>query len=183
MKWPPDMEWKSALRVEFLSALAWNLAWLVLCVVFIFRPELLLDQVGVGRTISSANLLLRVALYGGVGSIIGFFYNFARCMIKKSPALLMIHRPYFAKPFKGMLAGTLTAGFVYVVWHAWGLLLPIPFVSAGNDATNVAAESAIVQFVALGSGYNENVFFGMVGRWLNKLSPGGAISKGGGDAG
>ncbi len=175
------MEWKSALRVGFLSALAGNLAWLILCVVLIFNPALLLDQVGVSRTTLSTSLL-RVLLFGGMGSILGFFYDFARRIIKKSPALLDVHRPYFAKPFKGMLAGTSAAGLVCAVWRALGLL-PVPFTNIGNDAIGVAAESALVQFVALGSGYSENVFFGLVNRWLKKLLPGGTMSKGGGDVG
>ena len=169
------------LHVGFLSALAWNLVWLILCVVLIFAPGLLLDQVGISRTALSAGLL-RVALFGGVGSIIGFFYDFARCIIKKSPALLVIHRPYSAKPFKGMLAGTLMAGLAYVAWRAWGLL-PIPFTSTGNDASGIAAESVVILFIALGSGNREYVFFDMVGRWLKKLLPGGTTSKGGNGVG
>ncbi len=169
------------MRIGFLSVLAWNLGWLILCVMVIFAPELLLDRVGISRTTAS-DALLRTVLYGGVGGIVGFFYGFVRCMIKKSPTLLDVHRPYFAKPFKGMLAGTSAAGLVYAVWRALGLL-PVPFTNIGNDAIDVAVESALVQFVALGSGYNENVFFGMVGRWLKKLLPDGTMSKGGGGVG
>jgi hypothetical protein len=182
VKWSPDMEWKSSLRIGFLSALAWNLAWLVLCVVLIFDPELLLDQIGVSRTTASVNLL-HVPLFGGVGSIIGFFYGFARCMIRKSPTLLDIHRPYFAKPFKGMLAGTLAAGLVYAVWRTWNFLFPILFTSTGNDAIGVVVESNLVYFTALGSGYNENAFFDMVGRLLKKVLPGATTSKGSSDVG
>ena len=175
------MEWKSALRVGFLGVLAWNLAWLFLCVVLIFDPELLFDQVGFTRTTLSNNLL-RIVLYGGIGSIAGFLYDIARCVIKKSPALLVIHKPYFAKPFKGMLAGALGVGFVYVIWGVWGLLLA-PFTSAGDDTIRVAAETAAFCFVALACGNREHLFFEMLGRLLKKVLSGGMVSKEGGDVG
>ncbi len=176
----PDMEWKAVLHGGFLGALAWNLAWLVLCVVFIFRPELLLVQMGVSRT--TLSILLRALLFGGVGSIVGFFYDFARCIIKKSPVLLVIHKPYFAKPFKGMLAGTLMGGLAYAMWHAWDLLLA-PFIGAGHNAIGVETSVAVLYFMALGCGNREYVFFDMVGRLLKKFLMGGTVGKEDGDAG
>lgn len=146
--------------------LGWGLIWFFVFVILAFNPGILLSLFTSEEAMSELlvpEIFLRAVFFGGVGGVASVFfsiikYTATRCYDKE------YNVSYVVKPFMGMIVGTLIYLLIYVVARPFGIA-PTITGNAGAESETLIFE-VITYFLALAAGFQEHVFFRILGRLM-----------------
>jgi hypothetical protein len=151
---------------------AWGLAWFLVFVYFIFNPTLIMRMLGIETgNFSDAFLVpaifLRALFFGGIGGVAAVFYHLFKYVRERSFDS-QFALSYVGKPFMGMILGSMIYLMVFVVMRI------LKIAPAGLGATNSgevtdSAYTAILFFVAMATGFKENLAFNMLNRLIKAV--------------
>ncbi len=149
-----------------IPLMVWGFFWFVIFVYFIFSSSSLamlfnLPEDRQGGLISF-EYLLRTILFGGIGGIAAVYYSLPKYISGR------VYDPefnfsYFVKPFMGMIMGVLVYLMVFAVMRLLSVVSPLDIVPGATDETSlVQVFLGLTWFIALASGFKENVAFDLL---------------------
>ncbi|MFQ5613964.1 MAG: hypothetical protein ACE5H9_17720 [Anaerolineae bacterium] len=152
----------------------WGLAWFAAFVAFIFRVDLLSQflQSSTTKGLLDPDVFLTTLFFGGIGGVTAVFYHL-HYYVSKRTYDISYNLSYIAKPFMGMILGTLVYIIVFGLMGTFGIR-PAgalgQIVEGGTELT--ASSKAVTLFVwalALASGFKENLAFELLERIMKVI--------------
>jgi len=146
--------------------LLWGMAWFVTFVYLIFKPDYLSLFLKSNNAISDllvVEIFLRTIFFGGIGGVAAVFHNLLRYVTKRTFDTEYI-LSYFAKPFMGMIVGTLVYLIVFVVMRPFQITPEVlQNATAGSDTSRFVFE-VLSYFLATAAGFKENLVFDLMNK-------------------
>ncbi len=146
--------------------LVWGMAWFVIFVYLIFKPDYLSLFLKSNNAISDllvVEIFLRTIFFGGIGGVAAIFHNLLRYVTKRTFDTEYI-LSYFAKPFMGMIVGTLVYLIVFVVMRPFQITPEVlQNTAAGSDTSRFVFE-VLSYFMATAAGFKENLVFDLMNK-------------------
>lgn len=146
----------------------WGLAWFFLFVGLIFRVDLVdvyLTAAAGQSDLLNLDIFLRTLFFGGIGGVTAVFYHLHHYVAARTYDP-QYNLTYVAKPFMGMILGTLVYMIVFGLMGPFGIApaaISSEAVTATGDASNVLA-TLFVWSLALAAGFKENLAFELLER-------------------
>lgn len=146
----------------------WGLAWFFLLVGLIFRVDLInryLTTTAGQSDLLNLDIFLRTLFFGGIGGVTAVFYHLHHYVADRAYDP-QYNLTYVAKPFMGMILGTLVYMIVFGLMGPFGIApaaISGEAVTATADASNVLA-TLFVWSLALAAGFKENLAFELLER-------------------
>ncbi len=151
-------------RVPILI-IAWGVIWFILFIYLIFNPTWVLLRLNLSRFTDSfinPEIFLRTLFFGGIGGVAAMLYHVFKCVSDRSFDSKHV-LSYFAKPFMGMLLGSVIYLTVFVAMRALGLSPTGLPESNAETVTNVLS-TGILFLVAMAVGFKQNLAFNLLNR-------------------
>jgi hypothetical protein len=148
----------------------WGVAWFGIFVFLIFKPMLVLQYLASaesGETFLVPEIFLRSLFFGGIGGVAAVFYHLFKYMQQRSFDS-QYGLSYVAKPFMGMILGSMIYLTVFVVMRVLGLA-PIGLEQAGTQTVTDVMYMALLFFVAMAAGFKENLAFDLLNRVIKTV--------------
>jgi hypothetical protein len=146
--------------------LGWGLLWFFVFVILAFNPGVLLSLFTSKEAMSELlvpAIFLRAVFFGGIGGVASVFFSIIKYTANRSYDK-EYNVSYVVKPFMGMIVGTLIYLLIYVVARPFGIA-PTITNSVGPESKTLIFE-VITYFLALAAGFQEHVFFRILGRLM-----------------
>jgi hypothetical protein len=150
----------------------WGVIWFGIFVYLIFNPlsfwQLLRLPVDAGGdAFLVPQIFLRSLFFGGIGGVAAVFYHLFKYMQGRSFDSQYV-LSYAAKPFMGMILGSMVYLTIFVVMRVLGLA-PGGLQQEGAQTVTDVMYTAILFFVALASGFKENLAFDLLSRVVKSV--------------
>jgi hypothetical protein len=160
---------KQANRYAWLIAI-WGIIWFGFFVYLIFDPLAvfrLFPFAGGDDTFLVPEVFLRSLFFGGIGGVAAVFFYLLKYVQERSFDSQYV-LSYVAKPFMGMMLGSMIYLTVFVVMRVLGLA---PIGLRGEDTQGVTdiMYMAILYFTAMAAGFRENLAFALLSRVIKTV--------------
>jgi hypothetical protein len=150
----------------------WGVIWFGIFVYLIFNPLFFWQLLRLPAEAGSDAFLvpqvfLRSLFFGGIGGVAAVFYHLFKYMQDRSFDSQYV-LSYAAKPFMGMILGSMVYLTIFVVMRVLGLA-PGGLQQEGTQTVTDVMYTAILFFVALASGFKENLAFDLLSRVVKSV--------------
>ncbi len=148
----------------------WGVIWFVIFVYLIFEPMALLRYFPTaesGESFLIPDIFLRALFFGGIGGVAAVFYHLFKYVQERSFDNQFI-LSYVAKPFMGMILGSMIYLTLFVLLRALQIL-PAGLEAGGIETVNDMMYVALLYFVALAAGFKENLAFDLLNRAIRAV--------------
>jgi hypothetical protein len=151
---------------------AWGLAWFLVFVYFIFNPTLIIKLLGIDTgNVNDAflvpHIFLRALFFGGIGGVAAVFYHLFK-YVRERNFDSQFALSYIGKPFMGMILGSMIYLMVFVVMRVLKIA-PAGLETGNAGEVTDSAYTAILFFVAMATGFKENLAFNMLNRLIKAV--------------
>jgi hypothetical protein len=148
----------------------WGVIWFVIFVYLIFEPTALLRYFTMAEGSESfliPEIFLLALFFGGIGGVAAVFYHLFKYVQERSFDNQFI-LSYVAKPFMGMILGSMIYLTLFVLLRALQIL-PAGLEAGGIETVNDVMYVALLYFVALAAGFKENLAFDLLNRAIRAV--------------
>jgi hypothetical protein len=161
---------KKALRYAWPITI-WGVIWFGIFVYLIFDPAFLLRWVGFVESIDDTFLVpeifLRTLFFAGIGAVAAVFYHLFKYVQERSFDS-QFALSYVAKPFMGMILGSMIYLTVFVVTRALRIG-PAGLAEGSVETMTDAMYLALLYFIAMAAGFKENVAYDLLNRVVKSV--------------
>ena len=160
---------KQANRYAWLIAI-WGIIWFGFFVYLIFDPLAVfrfLPFAGGDDTFLVPEVFLRSLFFGGIGGVAAVFFYLLKYVQERSFDSQYV-LSYVAKPFMGMMLGSMIYLTVFVVMRVLGLA-PIGLRGEGTQGVTDIMYMAVLYFTAMAAGLRENLAFALLSRVIKTV--------------
>lgn len=148
----------------------WGVAWFAIFVFLIFNPTFILQFLTTGEVGDSfliPQIFLRSLFFGGIGGVAAVFYHLFKYMQERTFDS-QYALSYVAKPFMGMILGSMIYLTVFVLMRALNIA-PSGFGQGSAETVTDVMYMAILFFVAMAAGFKENLAFDLLNRVIKAV--------------
>jgi len=148
----------------------WGVIWFVIFVYLVFEPMTLLrffTTAGDSESFLIPDIFLRALFFGGIGGVAAVFYHLFKYVQERSFDNQFI-LSYVAKPFMGMILGSIIYLTLFVMLRALQIL-PAGLEAGSVETVNDVMYVALLYFIALAAGFKENLAFDLLNRAIRAL--------------
>jgi hypothetical protein len=163
---------KKALRYAWPITI-WGILWFGLFVYLIFDPTFFFRFFPIPEssdTFLVPEIFLRTLYFAGIGSVAAVFYHLFKYVQERSFDS-QFGLSYVAKPFMGMIIGSMIYLTVFVLTRALRIA-PVGLAAEGAEVTDLMYV-ALLYFIAMAAGFKENVAFDLLNRVIRSVLGGG----------
>jgi hypothetical protein len=160
---------KKALRYAWPITI-WGVLWFGIFVYLIFDPSFLLRYVGMVESTDTflvPEIFLRTLFFGGIGAVAAVFYHLFKYVQERSFDS-QFALSYVAKPFMGMILGSMIYLTVFVVTRALRIA-PAGLADGSVETVTDVMYLALLYFIAMSAGFKENVAFDLLNRVIKSV--------------
>jgi hypothetical protein len=164
---------KNAVRYAW-PITVWGILWFVLFVYLIFDPTLPFRFLPIPEsddTFLVPDIFLRTLYFGGIGAVAAVFYHLFKYVQERSFDS-QFGLSYVAKPFMGMIMGSMIYLTVFVVTRALRIA-PAGLATGDTETVTDLMYVALLYFIAMAAGFKENLAFDLLNKVIRSLLGGG----------
>lgn len=148
----------------------WGVIWFAIFVYLIFNPMFISRFLSVTADTESfllPQLFLRALFFGGIGGVAAVFYHLFKYMQQRSFDS-QYALSYAAKPFMGMILGSMIYLTVFVLMKALQIL-PSGVAEGQVETLTDVMYVALLFFIAMAAGFKENLAFDLLNRVIKAV--------------
>lgn len=148
----------------------WGVIWFGIFVYLIFDPSFLLRYIGMVESTDTflvPEIFLRTLFFGGIGAVAAVFYHLFKYVQERSFDS-QFALSYVAKPFMGMILGSMIYLTIFVVTRALRIA-PAGLAEGDLETVTDVMYLALLYFIAMSAGFKENVAFDLLNRVIKSV--------------